>query len=165
LNARDDGYIYSLPTEAEWEYAARSGTTGDYAGDLDSMAWYGNNSGNSYLDAGAIWKTDQSNYGKRILANGTAAHPVGQKQPNAFGLYDMHGNVWEWCEDIYNDKGYSGSPTDGSANVSVGDTSKRVLRGGSWAEDADGARSALRGGKAPSSRVISGGFRVLARLR
>ncbi|MGH9900341.1 MAG: formylglycine-generating enzyme family protein [Pyrinomonadaceae bacterium] len=76
LNGMNDGYVYRLPTEAEWEYACRAWPTGDYAGDLDSMAWYGKNSG------------------KRT-------HPVGQKQANGFGLYDMHGNVWEWCQGYY----------------------------------------------------------------
>src|SRR5437667_5221339 len=71
LNARGDGYRYRLPAEAEWEYAARAGTSGPYAGNLDAMAWYEQNSGKQ-------------------------THPVGQKQPNAWGLYDMHGNVWEW---------------------------------------------------------------------
>ncbi len=142
LNARNDGYIYSLPTEAEWEYAARAGTTGDYGGNgsLDAMGWYRANSGKT-------------------------AHPVGQKQPNAFGLYDMHGNLFEWCEDIVNDKGYAGSPTDGSANVSVGDSSKRVLRGGAWIGVADFARSADRVGSEPSVRLNYAGFRILAHLR
>jgi formylglycine-generating enzyme required for sulfatase activity len=140
LNDRNDGYIYSLPTEAEWEYAARAGTTGDYAGDLDSMAWYDKNSGYT-------------------------SHPVGQKSPNAFGLYDMHGNVMEWCEDIYNDKGYAGLPTDGSANMSVGNKNLRVLRGGSFGLNANSARSAFRGGAAQSHRNGLVGFRVVARVR
>jgi formylglycine-generating enzyme required for sulfatase activity len=74
LNARKDGYTYRLPTEAEWEYAARGGTNGDYAGNLDEMAWYEKNSDDT-------------------------PHVVGQKRPNARGVYDMHGNVWEWVSD------------------------------------------------------------------
>ena len=88
LNAQGDSFIYRLPTEAEWEYACRAGTTGDYAGDLNSMAWYANSGGQT--------------------------HPVGQKQANGFGLYDMHANVWEWCEDWYHENCY-GAPMDGSA--------------------------------------------------
>lgn len=100
------GKTYRLPSEAEWEYAARAGTTGPYAGNLDAMGWYEKNSG-----------------GK--------TQPVGQKQANAWGLFDMHGNVWEWCEDFWH-ANYNGAPTDGSAWLSGGDSRYRVLRGGSW---------------------------------
>jgi formylglycine-generating enzyme required for sulfatase activity len=86
-----------LPTEAEWEYACRAGTTGDYAGNLDAMAWYANNSGRQYLDAMAFLYTDSNNYRSQLLNNGNQTHPVGTKQPNAWGLYDMLGNVAEWC--------------------------------------------------------------------
>jgi formylglycine-generating enzyme required for sulfatase activity len=135
LNAMSDGFVYRLPTEAEWEYAGRAGTTGEYAGNLDAMAWYSENSG-----------------GK--------SHPVGQKQPNAFGLYDMHGNVWEWCQDLYHDS-YNGAPIDGSAWESGGGQ-KRVMRGGSWLFHADGLRSAARNSAFPVQTGSDSDFRVVA---
>lgn len=134
LNARNDGFVYSLPTEAQWEYAARAGTTGKYAGDLASMAWYKSNS------------------------NGTT-HPVGTKQPNPFGLYDMHGNLWEWCEDRYG--AYPITPETDPRGAANGD--KRVLRGGSWKDGADEQRSAIRAWLSPSTRYKDMGFRVVAR--
>jgi len=133
------GKEYRLPTEAEWEYACRAGTTGDYAGELDAMAWYNENSG-----------------GK--------THPVGQKQPNAFGLYDMHGNVWEWCQDVYHDN-YSGAPADGSAWMSGGHQDRRVLRGGSWDYYGRLCRAAHRGRPAPDDRRFDDGFRVVGSSR
>jgi formylglycine-generating enzyme required for sulfatase activity/predicted Ser/Thr protein kinase len=132
LNAKNDGYEYRLPTEAEWEYACRAGTTGDYAGNLDSMAWYGENSG-----------------GK--------THPVGTKQPNAWGLYDMHGNVWEWCQDWYG--AYSSNAVIDPTGAISG--SYRVFRGGSWRGNAAGLRSAYRGNSSPVYRYDSLGFRLV----
>ena len=164
LNAQDDGYVYRLPTEAEWEYAARAGTTADYAGNLDAMAWYGNNSGRQYLDAAEMWRTDRQNYDKRILNNGGQAHPVGSKLPNAFGLFDMHGNVWEWVQDYYHGS-YAGAPTDGSAWLSGGDLKFRVLRSGSWYYSAAYLRSAGRKGGAPGIGGSADGFRVVATAR
>jgi formylglycine-generating enzyme required for sulfatase activity len=105
-----------LPTDAEWEYAARAGTTGSRYGELDRIAWYQSNSG-----------------GK--------THPVKQKQPNAWGLYDMLGNVWEWVEDLYPG------------------TQKRTLRGGSWNNDPGYARASNRGRGVPSGRGSYFGFR------
>ncbi|MEN6422232.1 MAG: formylglycine-generating enzyme family protein [Smithella sp.] len=102
------GKNYRLPTEAEWEYAARSGGKSEqYSGgaDVDSVAWYDGNSGRK-------------------------THPVGQKKPNGLGLHDMSGNVWEWCQDWYSDKYYSQSNRDNPSGPSSG--SNRVLRGGSW---------------------------------
>ena len=128
------GNVYRLPTEAEWEYACRAETTtmysfGDDESDLGDYAWYGDNSGDK-------------------------THPVGGKKPNAWGLYDMHGNVWEWCQDWY---GYypSGSVTDPSGATSG---SSRVFRGGGWFGTAVYCRSAIRYRYKPSFRYI--GFRV-----
>ena len=121
-----------LPTEAQWEYACRAGTTDAYAGNLDEMAWYYSNSGNK-------------------------THPVGTKKPNAWGLYDMHGNVWEWCQDWYGDypSGSVTDPTGPSSGYS------RVVRGGSWDNDARICRSALRDGVVPGDRGNYLGFRVV----
>ncbi len=131
LNKRGDGFTYRLPTEAEWEYACRAGTTGDYAGPINLMGWYRSNSGGQ-------------------------THAVGQKEPNAFGLYDMHGNVWEWCEDWYH-KNYNGAPGDGSAWESGGEQKDRVLRDGSWSTYAFILRSANRdyGGSHEGFRVVA----------
>jgi formylglycine-generating enzyme required for sulfatase activity len=130
---------YRLPTEAEWEYAAKGGNKDylsyEYSGgnSVDGVAWYSGNSGNS-------------------------THPVGTKSPNSLGLYDMSGNVWEWCWDRYGS--YSGgSQTDPVGPVSSGPG--RVARGGSWANDAAGVRSANRNGYTPSGRGTGLGFRVV----
>jgi formylglycine-generating enzyme required for sulfatase activity len=125
------GYEYTLPTESQWEYACRAGTTGAYAGDLDSMAWYDKNSGSK-------------------------THAVGGKQPNGWGLYDMHGNVWEWCSDWYGDYS-SGSVTD-PRGASSG--TYRVRRGGSWILTARNCRSASRFGYDPGLRFNLLGFRL-----
>jgi formylglycine-generating enzyme required for sulfatase activity len=124
------GWEWRLPTESEWEYAARAGTTGARPGELDSIAW---NSGNS----------------------GSETHAVGGKQANAWGLHDMVGNVWEWCSDWYGEYP-TGSVTDPSGPSSG---SFRVDRGGSWGNDARYARSAGRGRDGPGDRYVSLGFR------
>ena len=132
LNGRAGGNRYRLPTEAEWEYAARAGTTGDRYGNLDAIAWYRDNSGDR-------------------------THPVGQKAPNAWGLHDMLGNVWEWVADRYGD--YPGSVvTDPRGPVSG---SGRVLRGGSWFISAGSSRSSRRASNGPGRRVAYLGFRLL----
>jgi formylglycine-generating enzyme required for sulfatase activity len=89
---------------------------------------------------------------------GKKTREVGRKQPNAFGLYDMHGNVWEWVEDCFNET-YSGAPTDGSP-VTSGDCSLRMLRGGSWADNTDALRSAFRGRSGYGPRDDAYGFRI-----
>jgi formylglycine-generating enzyme required for sulfatase activity len=133
LNALNDGYRYRLPTEAEWEYAARGGTIGVYYGNLDAIGWYEKNSGSK-------------------------THPVGQKQPNGFGLYDMLGNVWEWCSDGY-DKSYYGS-SPGSDPKGPDSAQGRVLRGGSWDDISSNARASSRVGVVPFVRGNAIGFRV-----
>ena len=98
------------------------------------------------------------------MENGGQTHPVGSKLPNAFGLFDMHGNVWEWVQDWYHDS-YEGAPTDGSAWLSGGEQKYRVLRGGSWFFNADFLRSAYRDRFAPDFRSNGFGFRVVAVAR
>lgn len=134
LNAQNDGYTYHLPSEAEWEYAARAGTKGDDVADADSVAWSKENSG-----------------GKR--------HPVGQKKPNVWGLYDMYGNVDEWVTDYFHFH-YEGAPTDGSAWMTGGDTDFRTTRGGSsdYGIDHLSRREQLK----PDAKVLGTGFRVVA---
>jgi formylglycine-generating enzyme required for sulfatase activity len=165
LNKLNDGFVYRLPTEAEWEYACRAGTTGDYAGNLESMAWYGNNSGNSYIDALALWRTGADNINKQLIANGNTPHPVATKQPNAFGLYDMHGNVDEWCEDYYHES-YVGAPLDGNAWLSGEDNMRRrVTRGGGYDYYAEGVSSGRRGAGFTDSHYSTSGFRIVAVMR
>lgn len=111
---------YRLPTEAEWEYACRAGTTGPRYGPLDEIAWYRGNSREQ-------------------------VHEVGGRQPNAWGLYDMLGNVWDWCWDIYDAEAYG---------------SYRVLRGGGWLDEHWSCRASVRRRSHPTFRVDDVGFRV-----
>jgi formylglycine-generating enzyme required for sulfatase activity len=134
------GRSVRLPSEAEWEYACRAGTStrfysGDKDDDLDRIGWYYKNSGGR-------------------------THPVGEKEPNVFGLYDMHGNVWEWVEDDSHDD-YTGAPTDGSAWIETHRGGGRVLRGGSCYIDAVLCRSAFRYGDEPVYWSDDRGFRVV----
>ena len=127
-----EGCEYTLPTEAQWEYACRAGTTGDYAGDLDAMAWYGS-------------------------SRDGQTHPVAQKEANAWGLHDMHGNVWEWCRDFYQNQLPGGSVTDPTGPVAG---AARVLRGGGWYSPARVCRSASRSQSVPGDRHGRLGFRL-----
>jgi len=111
---------YRLPTEAEWQYACQAGTAGYRYGELDEIGWYRDNAGG-------------------------AAHDAGRKRPNAWGLYDMLGNVWEWCWDVYDAEVY-------------GDY--RIFRGGSWAEEARGCGATVRRRSHPTFRIDDLGFRL-----
>ena len=137
------GYKFDLPTEAQWEYACRAGTktalnngknlTDDTEGNCDNLAevaWY------NYCGGGT--------------------HPVGQKLPNAWGAYDMHGNVWEWCLDLYGD--YSNGAVTDPTGLQTG--SNCVFRGGSWLSDAKLCRSARRNSNSPGNRLHFLGFRL-----
>jgi len=138
LNEKEGGAKkYRLPTEAEWEYAARAGTQskwsfGDNESDLKDYAWYRENSDSK-------------------------THEVGQKKPNGFGLFDMHGNVWEWtCSD------YGNYSENNQLKCSSKNDARKSLRGGSWADNADYCRSAFRLSNAPDFRDNDDGFRVVS---
>jgi len=135
------GKQYRLPTEAEWEYACRAGNQQEYCGsdNVDKVSWNNRNSGSYFFNS---------------------PHPVAGKQANAFGLYDMSGNVWEWVQDTYHDD-YNGAPTDGSAWTGG---SMRVLRGGSWGYDAEFGRASRRSKFGTSFRYFSYGFRLARTL-
>jgi formylglycine-generating enzyme required for sulfatase activity len=143
LNEREGRHSYRLPTEAEWEYAARAGTTtaysfGDDARQLDRYAWHSED-----------------------FATGSM-HTVGRKLPNPWGLHDVHGNVWEWVQDWYADRYPGSGPTTDPTGPATG--SSKVVRGGSWHVTAGSWRSAVRKPYEPDYRGISIGFRVARNL-
>jgi formylglycine-generating enzyme required for sulfatase activity len=142
------GRRYSLPSEAQWEYACRAGTTTPFA-------------------FGETITSELANYdATSTYANGPKGEKRGQTTPvetfpaNAWGLQDMHGNVWEWCLDHWHDS-YEGAPLDGSAWVSGGDQNGRRLRGGSWNNSPGFCRSARRSRAQPGNASINVGFRVV----
>ncbi len=142
LNEMEKSDKYRLPSEAEWEYACQAGNSARYSfgydvSSLGEYAWYDENSGDK-------------------------TQPVGQKNPNLWGLYDMHGNVWEWVQDGWHDS-YYGAPSDGSARESESNSLK-VRRGGSWEGSAGYCRTANRGNSGSGYRSSGLGFRVLSEL-
>ena len=140
INAKTgmQGGKFVFPSEAQWEYACRAGSTprycfGDDASMLGEYAWYATNSGET-------------------------THPIGEKKPNAWGLCDMHGNVWEWCADWHDDGYYAHSPSDDPTGPATG--SDHVIRGGAWVNPARDCRAAARGRGSPGFRFYDLGFRV-----
>jgi formylglycine-generating enzyme required for sulfatase activity len=151
-----------LPTEAEWEYAARAGSVEPRYGPLDDVAWYADNSGRQQVDATKIMQEDSQNFRKRLLGNGDAPHDVGQKRPNAFGLYDMLGNVEEWVNDWYGWR-YPENPENGPATDPTGSHrgETRVVRGGSWQALPWGVRLSFRNNFPQSFTLDSLGLRCV----
>ena len=147
LNAKGEG-TYRLPTEAEWEYAARGGKEGQAFGIGD-----GNNLSSSQANFNGDYPYGNAAKGKYL----EKTTPVGSYQPNAWGLYDMHGNVWEWCADWYGD--YSSSAQTDPTGATTG--SFRVFRGGSWSGNGRDLRSANRGSSTPAARYNYLGFRLI----
>ncbi len=146
LNAQSEKYQYRLPTEAEWEYACRAGSTtmfcfGNDQDQLGKYAWWG------------------GIYNSGTAQGETYAHPVGEKLPNAWGLHDMHGNVWEWCEDWYDPKYYKVSPSEDPRGPESG--TQRVIRGGSWAVTYTICRSTDRVSDSPDKGTEFYGFRLV----
>jgi formylglycine-generating enzyme required for sulfatase activity len=135
LNQRIAGLDLRLPTEAEWEYTCRAGNPGARYGVLDEVAWYGKNSGDS-------------------------THDVAEKQPNVWGLYDMLGNVYEWCEDHAWGEYTADAAVD--PRQFIDDGAARVIRGGSWGYGARNVRAAYRSGNRPGNRWSNLGFRCLS---
>jgi len=140
--SKEKGQTCRLPSEAEWEYAARAGSAAEYSWGED----IGKNNANCN-GCGSEW-------------DGKQTAPVGSFKPNAFGLHDMHGNLWEWVQDPWHGS-YEGSPDNGDAWEVDGDFSRRVVRGGSWLDSPVSLRSAYRNNFSPVSRYYLIGFRIV----
>jgi formylglycine-generating enzyme required for sulfatase activity len=149
--SRETGRSYRLPTEAEWEYACRAGTTTPFHfGETISGKLANYNSDVIYRKEAKVKQRGQTS-------------PVGEFAPNAFGLYDMHGNVWEWCQDDWHNN-YEDAPSDGSAWTTRDFNGNKILRGGSWINSPRNCRSAIRSDLNPANRINDVGFRVVCEM-
>jgi len=176
MNDRVGGLALGLPSEAQWEYACRAGTSGaTYVGPieivgvcnapvLDAIAWYGGNSGDGFeLGNGA----DSSGWpDKQYEHDRAGTRVVKGRAPNPFGLYDMLGNVWEWCDDVWSESHEGADQRGLPRRADSPDGGRyRVVRGGSWSDGARLVRSAYRAGRVPDSRLFNLGFRCVAHSR
>jgi formylglycine-generating enzyme required for sulfatase activity len=151
-----------LPSEAEWEYAARGGSKEARYGPIDEIAWDADNSGRQRVDSTQEITGDGKNYPKGFRDNGNRMHEVGQKRPNGFGLFDTLGNAWEWVNDWYDGKYYESSPATDPPGPSSGEY--RVLRGGSWLDPPWDARASYRGASRPDFGYVIHGFRCVSEM-
>jgi formylglycine-generating enzyme required for sulfatase activity len=155
-----------LPTDAEWEYAARGGSPEARYGPLDEIAWYADNSGPQRLDSTSLKKEDLKTYGggrkifnQRLHDNGNGAHEVGLKAPNGFGLYDMLGNVWVWVNDWYEPNYYQHRPSQDPPGPSSGQY--RLERAASWDDVPQYLRASYNHKAEPELRDYTLGFRCV----
>ncbi len=146
LNKKEGRERFHLPTEAQWEYCARAGGT----------ELYGQNKEHTPITAKTL-----GDYAWFAANAGGKTHPVGQKQPNAWGLYDMSGNVWEWCRDWYTPDFYTAEAVANPMNKDAANASEHVIRGGSWFLAAPSLRCAFRGASLPDARSAHIGFRLV----
>ena len=153
--------MFRLPSEAEWEYACRAGTTTPFHFGPTITTDLANYRGTDWDYGGQIYSGSYGPGPKGVYREQTT--PVGLFPPNAFGLYDMHGNVWEWCADHYHNS-YEGAPTDNAPWLSSDERSNRLLRGGAWNSPPQSCLSSYRSNYSPDSRNDRIGFRVVSLL-